>query len=152
MPTSPLTKIHDKMEGITSKQEAVLVAKLYGATDAGAARTAGVRPTTVYNWKKTNPKFRELYNEVVSGPLEFARDQLEFTTAKALDKIARMLDHPDPRVAMFAIDKIIAISGVANHTKRQEITVNNREEVDDVIRQLRARQIDVVDGSSGGSS
>lgn len=143
------------MEGITDKQEAVLVAKLYGASDARAARSAGVKPSTVMYWKKNNPRFKELYDEVRLGPLEFAQSQLEFTTAKAMDKIARMLDHPDPRVAMFAIDKIIAISGIANHTKRQEITVNNREEVDEVIRQLRARQIvegTVVDGPSGGSA
>ena len=142
------------MEGITNKQEAVLVAKLYGASDARAARSAGVKPTTVMQWKKNNPRFKALYDEVLRGPLEFVESQLQFTTAKAMDKIARMLDHPDPRVAMFAIDKIIAIQGLANHTKRQEITVNNREEVDGIIRELRARQIEahVVDGSSGGSS
>jgi hypothetical protein len=155
--TNPLIKLRDRLGNLRKTQERFLISKLHGASDAAAARNAGVAPQTAYEWKK-NPEFRRIYDEVLDKPIEFIMESLQFTTARAMDKLSRLLEHPDLRYQMYAIDKIIQIGGLDNHTKKVEYTGRlKREDIDDIIDEIEKRQdyiesprvIDLPD--SGGS-
>jgi len=156
--TNPLIRLRDRLGGLRKTQERFLISKLHGASDAAAARSAGVTPGTAYAWKKDS-EFKRIYDEILEAPIEFVMESLQFTTARAMDKLSRLLEHPDLRYQMYAIDKVIQIGGLDNHTKRVEYTGRvKREDIDDIIDEIDRRKtyidapavVDVTD--RGGSS
>jgi hypothetical protein len=92
----PQTRTHypeSAMKPFTAQQITVLQALAAGATVTAAAQLANVSRPTVYAWSD-NPAFQQA---LAFAQQEYAltlRDRLQSLTAKALDKLEQVLDHP----------------------------------------------------------
>lgn len=130
----PLIYAGELVDRLTHKQEGFLVAKMYGMTDAAAARSVGVQPNTAYHWKQ-DEDFKRLYTLVIEEPVVMAAEVAAFGLTKAINQIVKMLDHPSVDVQQYAIDKLIKIGGLDK--KRIEVTTKNVSD-DDIDRHLDA--------------
>lgn len=147
---SPLIKLGNRLEGLSETQETFLVAKLQGARDSDAARAAGVAYSTAKGWKQ-DPDFRAIYDEVISGPVVFAMEMSAFALAKVVIKLSKWLDSGDPKLVMYAIDKLMSMGGL--NRQAIEVThreVKSREDVDDILNELDKRRRTIDIGDSGG--
>lgn len=129
----PLIGLREVLESLSTNQERFLVAKLQGVSDAKAARKAGVSTTAVVKWKQ-NTLFKTAYEQVTEYPVEMSAKFTAFTLAKAMLKLADMLDSNKIAVQQYAIDTIIRVTGADNKTKKVEVQHEySRSEVDRFI-------------------
>jgi len=138
--TNPLIGAGGLLEGLSDNQQRFLVAKMYGITDAAAARAISINPQTVYQWK-TNSDFKEVYTLVTEMPVEMAARASAFGFAKSIDKIAQMMDSQDVKVVMWAIEKMLSIAAVGKvrveHTHKKELA---DDDVDRILQRLEAER------------
>ncbi len=146
----PLIYAGELIDRLTHTQEGFLVAKMYGMSDAAAARSVNVKPGTAYHWK-LNKDFKHLYTLVTEQPVVMAAEVAAFGLTKAINQIVKMLEHPSVDVQQYAIDKLIKIGGLDK--KRVEVTNKNVSD-DDIDRHLDAierRRIDRAGEGTGDS-
>lgn len=139
--TNPLIGAGGLLDTLSDNQQRFLVAKMYGSSDAAAARAVGVNVHTMYGWKQNDPEFRQVYEMVVNQPLEMAAHVSAFGFAKAVDKIAKMMDSNDVKVVMWAIEKMLTIASVGK--QRIEVThkkERNDDDMDRILRELEQRR------------
>ncbi len=129
----PLIRASHLLDMLKPKQEDFLVAKLYGMSDAGAMRAIDMAPQTAYHWKQ-DPGFKEAYDLVTENPVVMAAEVVAFGLAKAMNQLVNMLDHPSIAVQQFAIEKLVAISGIQK--QRMEVTHKNDPSDGDIDRLL----------------
>lgn len=122
--TNPLVGAGGLIDGLTDNQQAFLIAKMYGVTDAAAARQCGINEHTMRGWKQHDKEFMAVYEMVTQMPLEMAAKVSAFGFAKAIDKILRLMDAQDIKVVMWAIERMLSIASVG----KQRIEVTHREE------------------------
>lgn len=138
--TNPLIGAAGLLEELSDSQQRFLVAKMYGGSDASAARAAGVNVHTMRKWKSNDPEFMQVYRMVTEMPVEMAAQVSAFGFAKAVDKIAQMMDSNDVKVVMWAIEKMLNIASVGK--QRIEVTHKNEvsdNDVDRILKRLEER-------------
>lgn len=138
---NPLIGAKGLIENLSDNQQRFLTAKLWGMTDAAAARAIEMTPATVYGWKTNDEDFKLVYDAVTTNPILMALETTAFGLAKAIGRLTDMLDHPNVRVVQYAIDKLIQIGGLEK--TRMEVTHrNDTGDIDAIVQRIEARRIE----------
>lgn len=134
----PLIHARDILDTFSHSQEVFLIAKLYGSSDKQSALAAGIKPATVYGWKKKTD-FKDIYDRIVDNPVLIAAESVAFATAKAISKLIRMLDHRSVEVQQYAINTLLNLSRAT--VERKEVKVTHDFDLDGAYREFeRLRQ------------
>jgi hypothetical protein len=131
------------LDSLSGNQEKFLAIRVYGVSDAAAARAVGISPGTVYKWKD-DPEFRAIYDEVINNPVQFAAEVATFGLVKAINKLVALSDHNNIRVQQWAIDKLISIAGLEK--QRVEVTRRDEPDLDSLLDRLEEHADDRRNG------
>ena len=98
---------------LNNHQEAALLALLAGASVTEAAAQGGVTRQTASEWLHHDPDFGAALVARRAELWDSIRARFEQATAKAVDVLAELLDHEDPRIRLGAASRIVA--AIAEH-------------------------------------
>lgn len=154
--TNPLIGAGGLLDELNDHQQRLLIAKMYGGSDASAARAAKVNYSTLQGWKANDEAFKQVYKMVTEMPVQMASQVSAFAFAKAVDKIVTLMDAQNIAVQQWAIEKMLGIASVG----KQRIEVTHRSEgandddVDAILDRVEKRRAERADpdGTSGGNS
>jgi len=105
-----MARIHKPSEQELSPQQVeALGLLLSGHTITHTAAALGVARETVSRWRHSDPGFEAAYNEGLLSQWEASHKKLIDTQAKAIDKLAELLDNSDPAVALKAAAALVRI-------------------------------------------
>ncbi len=102
---------------LNNHQEAALLALLAGASVTEAAAQGGVTRQTASEWLHHDPDFGAALVARRAELWDSIRARFEQATAKAVDVLAELLDHEDPRIRLGAASRIVA--AIAEHKPRE---------------------------------
>jgi transposase-like protein len=113
---------------LSERQLAVLLALLDERTVAAAARKAGVGRSTVYQWLKEEPLFRQAVGQARAKLFEEALDLLNSGMAKAIEKLLETLDHGSATLRLKAASEIARLGMEMRSTHDIEAKLQELEE------------------------
>jgi len=79
---------------LTPVQTQIIVALAQGTSHTVAANAAGIHRSTIYEWQKTNPAFRQALEYATEEYRVFICEQLTELSAKALNTLDDILSDP----------------------------------------------------------
>lgn len=94
---------------LTPQQIEALELLLAGETVTATAAALGVARETVTRWRHSDPGFEAAYNAGLVSAWEASRKRLLDTRAKAIDKLAELLDNKDPAIVLKAAAALVRI-------------------------------------------
>ena len=87
VPTSP-----EPIGALSADQTKAALTLAYGSTVSAAADAAGVHRSSIYNWFKSDPNFKQAVEEIRRGRNERLSDQMRELEALALARLRRLLE------------------------------------------------------------
>ena len=94
---------------LEADQAAALDLLLSGQTVTAAAAAVGVARETVSRWRNTDPAFQAAYNAALQSAYEGATARLLDARARALDRLATLLDSEDEATALKAAAALLRV-------------------------------------------
>ena len=87
VPTSP-----DPVGALSAAQTKAALTLAYGGTVTAAADAIGVHRSSIYNWFKSDPNFKQAVEEIRRDRYERLNDQMRELEALALARLRRLLE------------------------------------------------------------
>lgn len=142
--TNPLIGAGGLLDELSDSQQKFLVAKMYGGSDASACRATGINYHTMRNWKDSDLAFQTVYKMVTEMPLEMAAKVSAFGFAKAIDRIVKMMDNPNDKMAAWAIEKMLQIANItqANQMRQRNERMGGVDDndVDRILKRIESER------------
>jgi hypothetical protein len=98
-----------KVYELTPDQAAALDLLLSGQTITAAAAAVGVTRETVSRWRNSDPAFQAGYNAALQSAYDATTARLLDARGKALDRLAALVDHADPAIALKAAGALLRV-------------------------------------------
>jgi len=98
-----------KVYELTPDQAAALELLLAGQTITAAAAAVGVARETVSRWRNEDPAFQAAYNAALRSAYEANQKKLIDARAKALDRLAALVDSQDQGIALKAAAALLRV-------------------------------------------
>jgi hypothetical protein len=95
------------MPTLRPKQEAALAALVAGSNVSEAAAKAGVTRPTVSGWLHGDATFRAEYENARAAARHGLAVKVQAAAAKAIDRLAALVDHENPAIALKASVAIV---------------------------------------------
>ena len=102
---------------LNPRQHSALKALLSGSTVTEAADQVGVTRQTVSEWSHHDPDFAAELASRRAELWESIRARFEQATARAVEVLAELLDHEDPRIRLAAASRIVG--AIAEHRPKE---------------------------------
>jgi transposase-like protein len=88
-----------------------------GVSVRDAGRQLGIKPATIYAWRRDDPEFRSMLEAaevdaseaVISEGVRLAVQGIQELMPRAQEKLAELLDHADPRIRAQAISLVFRV-------------------------------------------
>ncbi len=94
---------------LTPDQAAALDLLLAGKTITEAAAAVGVARETVSRWRNSDPTFKSAYNAAMQSAYDAGQARLLDARAKALDRLAGLIDSNDQAIALKAAAALLRV-------------------------------------------
>ncbi len=94
---------------LTPDQAAALDQLLGGRTVTEAAAAVGVARETLSRWRTNDPAFQAAYNAAMKSAYEAAEARLLDARARAVERLAALVDSPDPAIALKAAAALLRV-------------------------------------------
>lgn len=94
---------------LAADQAAALDLLLSGQTITAAAAAVGVARETVSRWRNDDPTFQAAYNAALQSAYEANQKKLIDARAKALDRLAALVDADDQAIALKAAAALLRV-------------------------------------------
>jgi hypothetical protein len=99
----------EKTYELAADQLAALDQLLAGKTVTEAAAAVGVARETVSRWRNSDAAFQAAYNAALQSVYEAGQARLLDARAKALDRLAGLIDSDDPTIALKAAAALLRV-------------------------------------------
>ncbi len=143
-PTAP--KRPDPVGALSAAQTKAALTLAYGGTVSAAADAIGVHRSSIYNWFKSDPNFKQAIEEIRRDRYERLADQMRELEALALARLRRLLEDDSVpasvqlRAALAILNRPKELSGREAWNVPQmeslEVTLNRKPSVADTTRQI----------------
>ncbi len=143
-PTAP--KRPDPVGALSAAQTKAALTLAYGGTVSAAADAIGVHRSSIYNWFKSDPNFKQAIEEIRRDRYERLADQMRELEALALARLRRLLEDDSVpasvqlRAALAILNRPKELSGREAWNVPQmeslEVTLNRKPAVADTTRQI----------------
>ena len=95
---------------LSADQAAALDLLLAGQTVTAAAAAVGVARETVSRWRNSDANFQAAYNAALQSAYDAAAARLLDARARAVERLAALVDSPDPAIALKAAGALLRVT------------------------------------------
>ena len=152
VPTSP-----DPVGALSAAQTKAALTLAYGGTVTAAADAIGVHRSSIYNWFKSDPNFKQAVEEIRRDRYERLNDQMRELEALALTRLRRLLEDDSVPASIQLRAALAILNRPKEPSGREEWNVPHMESLGATLERRplvadTARQISTLFASGAGAS